>query len=164
VTIKAPGRSLGRDFWAAATLLAAGLFFAAYIYGRESGAAVFGVSPRTMPFAMAAMITGLALALMITSALGGTTPARPHEAEAEREARAGLHVGMLLVSSLAYVAAMAWIGYFAASALFVGCMAFLFGNRRWLVILAMMLLAPLVLRLFFEKFMVIPLPEWRLGG
>jgi hypothetical protein len=71
---------------------------------------------------------------------------------------------MLLVSSLAYVAAMAWIGYFAASALFVGCMAFLFGNRRWLVILAMMLLAPLVLRLFFEKFMVIPLPEWRLGG
>jgi hypothetical protein len=144
--------------------LAAGLFFGAYIYGRESGAAAFGVSPRTMPFAMAAMIAGLALAMMITSALGRATPARAPRAEVERATRAHLHVGMLLVSSLAYVAAMAWIGYFAASALFVGCTAALFGNRRPLVILAMMVLAPLALRLFFEKFMVIPLPEWRLGG
>jgi len=155
-------RPLGRDFWAAAALLAGGLFFVAYIYNRESGTAVFGVSPRTMPFIMAAMIAGLALALMIASALRGPTPAPVHEVEAGGDARKGLHVGVLLVSSLVYVAAMGWIGYFAASALFVGWTALLFGNRRWLAILAMMLLAPLALQLFFEKFMVIPLPEWRL--
>ena len=157
-------RSLGRDFWAAAVLLGGGLFFVAYIYSRESGAAVFGVSPRTMPFAMAALIAGLALALMIMSALGGTPPALAQQVEAENDTQTRPHVGVLLVSSVAYIAAMAWIGYFAASALFVGWTAFLFGNRRWLLILAMMLLAPLALRLFFEKFMVIPLPEWRLGG
>jgi Tripartite tricarboxylate transporter TctB family len=157
-------KSLDRDFWAAAVLLGGGLFFIAYIYSRESGAAVFGVSPRTMPFAMAAMITGLALALMIMSVVRGAPPDQAQQVEAEGDTQTRLRVGALFVSSVAYIAAMGWVGYFAASALFVACTALLFGNRRWVVILVMMLLAPLALRLFFEKFMVIPLPEWRLGG
>jgi hypothetical protein len=43
-------------------------------------------------------------------------------------------------------------------------MALLFGNRRPLLVLLLTLLVPLALMLFFEKFMIIPLPSASLFG
>jgi hypothetical protein len=152
---------IGKDFWPAAALLAANLFLVFYMYTRESGAAVFGVSPRTLPMAMAGLIILLSAVLMVAAVLRA-----PAQGTDKNETGGGVaaarHVVLLALSSVAYIALMPWIGYFVASALFVGWTAWLFGNRRPLVIAALMILAPLALQFFFEKFMVIPLPEWRL--
>jgi hypothetical protein len=53
---------------------------------------------------------------------------------------------------------MPWFGYIAASALFVGALAWLFGNRRPLAILILMIATPFALSFFFQKAMVVYLP------
>jgi putative tricarboxylic transport membrane protein len=149
---------IGRDFWLAAILLAASLFFVAHLHLRESGTAVFGVSSRSLPMAMAIMMSVFAATLLLGALVRG-------DANATGSGRTDLRrIALLLLSSLIYVAAMAWIGYFIASAVFVGWIAWLFGERRPYVIATVAILAPFALQLFFEDFMVIPLPEWRLGG
>lgn len=144
-------------------LLAGSLFFIAHIHWRESGVALFGASPRTLPLAMAVFIAVLACGLLLSS-LASAPAGRTGEPASVQSIAAGYQPTVMLISGVVYVVVMSWIGYLAASALFVGWTALLFGNRRPLVIALMMILAPLALQLFFEKFMVIPLPDWRVGG
>ena len=61
-----------------------------------------------------------------------------------------------------YVFALPWTGYLLTSALYFGAASLLFGNRQPVSIVVAMVVVPLALLLFFEKYMVVLLPSARL--
>jgi hypothetical protein len=61
-----------------------------------------------------------------------------------------------------YIAGLPWLGYLLTSALYFGGASLLFGNRQPASIVIAMIVVPLALMLFFEKYMVVLLPTARL--
>ena len=148
-------RRLGSDVWLAVALATASLFFVVHQLLFPAGTALFGVSPSTLPLAMAGLILLLSL-VMLVQALAAAP--RIEGAGGERL----WQVPALVALSILFVAALPWLGYLIAAALFVGATAWLFGARRPLVVLALMVLTPLLISVFFERAMVIFLPAGRL--
>jgi hypothetical protein len=148
-----------RDFWPGAVIAAAGLFFLAHLLTAPAGNETFGVGPLTLPTALAAVLAGLGVML----ALGAVTRRSPAPAHAEIAGQAemagsgvearrwpGPRALALLVLGLVYTAALPWLGYYLASVLFTGALAWLLGSRSPIMILLLMFLTPLALLLFFE--------------
>jgi hypothetical protein len=168
-----------RDLWPGVVVAAAGLFFLIHLLTAPAVSETFGVGPLTLPTALAALLTGLGTMLAL-GAVRRRAPASepapaPSPAEeagqadiADQAAEArrwpGPRVLALLVLGLVYTAALPWLGYYVASVLFTGALAWLLGSRSPIMILLLMFLAPLALLMFFERFMNILLPSSRLFG
>ncbi len=152
-----------REVAPAVAVLAAGLGFGAYLLAYPAEGVSQHVSPTTLPTGLAGCLVVLG-ALMLLRALrrsrGATAAVRQPAPAAGAQAR----VALLLAACGGYVALLPFAGYLLGTALFVGATAWLFGNRRPLSIVLLMILVPAVLFLFFEKFMIIPLPAARLFG
>jgi hypothetical protein len=153
-------RSLGGDVWSAAAMAAAGIALLIYEWHNPSGIPVFGVSPGTVPMAATAAVAGLSLALLAQSLAAQRTA--HHRSRSEEWQAPNWRAYALGLLCIAYVFTMPWLGYIATSALFVGALAWLFGNRRPLAILIMMIATPFALSFFFQKAMVVYLPTSRL--
>ena len=149
-------RRFSSDVWLALAIAVASLFFVAYQLLNPAGTALFGVSPSTFPLAMSGLILLLSL-VMLAQAFA----AAPRSGSAGGDQRSW-RVPALVALSVLFVAALPWLGYLVASALFVGATAWLFGAKRPLVVMALMVLTPLLISVFFERAMVIFLPGGRL--
>ena len=158
-------RSLPRDAWAGGMLLAGSLFFLVHLLGTQAEGVTAHVSATTLP---TLLVTVLALlgALMLVGAWREWHKDVPavQLGDAAGEPRTAWRVWVLVSATAAYIALLPLLGYFVCTAGYIGAMALLFGNRRPLIVLPLMLLVPLVLMLFFEKFMIIPLPSSSLFG
>lgn len=161
-------RRVPADAWIGLVLLAVcGVLLNDLLATEGSGAFV---KTTTLPTALVIVI-GLLSVVLLGRALwhaAGTRPAAPGagvDPAAAREARAGLlRVGAMVLGIVAYILALPWLGYFAATALFLAGANLLFGNRRPVSLIAVALLVPLALLLFFERFMLVLLPSSRLLG
>jgi len=158
-------RRLGRDVRAAAVLFAASLFFLVHLLTTPAPGAGF-VSTTTLPTAVAAAMVLLAL-LQLATALAGRTGRIPGEAvppatAATADRHGPWRVAALIAWTVLDIALMPWLGYLLTTAIYVGGLALLFGSRRPLAILALVVLVPVLLLLFFERFMLVLLPSARL--
>jgi hypothetical protein len=141
-------------------VFAGSLFFLLHLIGSQAEGVTAHVSATTLPTALAAMMALLGAVMLFGAwrewrASAGTAPATLPPVD-----RSGVVRVLLLVGgTAAYIASLPWLGYLACTALYIAGVAWLFGNRRPLSLLLLMLLVPLVLMLFFEKFMIIPLPS-----
>ncbi len=154
-------RSLPRDGLAGGVLLAGSLFFLFHLLGSQAEGVTAHVSATTLPTLLVLVLAFLG-ALMLVGAWREWRTAAP--VEPADASRAGWRVVVLVACTAAYIAMLPLLGYFVCTAGYFGAMALLFGNRRPLVVLPLMLLVPLALMLFFEKFMIIPLPSASLFG
>ncbi|KPK04157.1 MAG: hypothetical protein AMJ64_14270 [Betaproteobacteria bacterium SG8_39] len=151
------------DAGPAAAILAAGLGFLAYLLAFPAQGVSQHVSPTTLPTVLAACLVVLG-ALMLLRAVRRPRDDAPPEAPRARPHGGNARVLLLLASCGGYVALLPLAGYLLSTALFVGATAWLFGNRRPLSIVLLMIIVPAVLLVFFEKFMIIPLPGAALLG
>jgi len=120
------------------------------------------VTTTTFPIALVGTLLALALLLLIGSLWRRTAP--PRKVDDPPPPKAAARVATLFGLSVAYVAALPWTGYLLSSALFFGALSLLFLNRRPLTIIGAMIVVPLALVLFFEKYMIVLLPSSRLFG
>lgn len=97
----------------------------------------------------------LAGAILVLSALLALRPGGSERAVSFARAGRGL---LLLAVSAAYVWALGWAGYFAASTLWVAIVMLVAGERRWPVVVATSLLLTVAGYLVFWRVMVIALP------
>lgn len=146
---------LGGDGWAGLVLLLlSGICLAELLQEDATGAFV---KTTTLPVALVLLLGALSLVLIAQSL---RRPAGAAAKDAPSRAGAGRAVAVVAGTAL-YALAMPWIGYFAATALYIAALAFLFGQRGPIVLAALMLLVPAALMLFFEKYMIILLPDGR---
>jgi hypothetical protein len=151
---------MAADAWIGLVLLLASGIFLADLLGEEASGAF--VTTTTLPIALVILLAGLAVVLLVTAIL------RPRPAEAGEPAR-GQAKGLARVAAMVawialYITALPQLGYMAASIAFLIGAALLYGNRRWPVILIVAGLLPLALLLFFERFMIVLLPDGALWG
>jgi hypothetical protein len=158
-----PVRQIPSDGWAGAVLLAASLFFLVHLIGSQSEGVTAYVSATTLPTVLAGVMAVLG-ALLLVGASRQWRRAAPVQPVANVDRGAAARVLLLVGGTAAYIALLPWLGYLFCTALYIGSVAWLFGNRRPWVVLLMMLLVPAALLLFFEKFMIIPLPSAALFG
>ena len=164
------------DTAAALVVAATALFLLVHMWVNPAGTPIFGVSADTLPEAMTAVLVIVSLLLVLQSLLGlrrapagpapgQAVPGRPaperSEAEPSGGAAAARFAGLFL-ACLAFAAALPWLGFLLSGAALVAASALLLGNRRWLLILAIAILTPLLLDQFFVRAMVIYLPAGRL--
>lgn len=147
------GRS---DVWLALAIGTVSLFFVVYLQRNPSGTPLFGVSPSSLPLAMAALVLALSVVLAVQSLI------RRRPSSGDNLQTVSWRLPALLVLCLALVAAMPTAGYLVSGGVFIGAVAWLFGARRPVVLIALVVATPLALSLFFEHAMVIYLPAGRL--
>jgi putative tricarboxylic transport membrane protein len=164
-------RTATREVWLAVVLLAGGLFFLVHLWRTSGGRWGPAVATTVPTIVMGAFVVLSALllarALLLRRQLARNVrsqlPAAKAEITSSQNGRSAPWRGIALVSAVVvYLATLPWIGYLAATAMLVGGLALLFGNRRPVSIVLLMLLTPLALYLFFERYMVILLPPGRL--
>lgn len=161
-------RSLPRDGWAGLVLLTGSLFFLGHLLASPSEGVTAHVSANTLPTVLL-IVMAVVGALMFAGAWREWRRAAPRAIATPDDAApsapgGGWRVVLLVAATAAYIALLPLIGYYVCTALYFVAMALLFGNRRPIVVLLLMLLVPLALLLFFEKFMIIPLPSSSLFG
>lgn len=158
-------RSIPRDGWAGLVLIAGGLFFLAHLLGAPAEGVTAFVSATTLPTALAVILTGLGAVLLAGAwrARHRTAPATSDDS-ARTDCGGKLRVLLLGAGTAAYIGLLPVLGYLACTMVYIGGIALLFGNRRPLSVALLILLVPLALMLFFEKFMIIPLPSASLFG
>lgn len=146
-----------RDAWIALAVAAASAL-SLWELARTPGTGAF-VKTTTFPTAVCALLLALAL-LHFLGAWRRRAAVRTATATVAggSVARAAALFGLTVL----YIIALPWTGYFATSALYFGAASLLFGNRQPVSILAAMIVVPLALLLFFEKYMVVLLPAARL--
>lgn len=149
------------DVVVAVVVLSVSLFFLIHLW-RSSGGTWGPAEPSMVPaiviFAIALLSTILLIGSLARLRLVSRSqrPDRPRLRPAERVSFRGAgFIGW----SIAYLAALPWLGYLLATGTYIGGMALLFGNRRPVTILLLMILTPIALLLFFERYMVILLPS-----
>ena len=154
-------RRLRADVWIALVLIAVCGFMLNDLLGTEGSGAY--VKTTTLP-------TALVIVLMLLSVvmLGGAL-FRPAEIRSEPGSQAFSGAGLLRVTGMvvwvaAFIAAMPWLGYLFASVIFLVGANLLYGNRNPYSIIAIAVIVPVALLLFFEKFMIVLLPSSRLFG
>lgn len=162
-----------REVAVAAVVLAMGLFFFAHLWfstDERLGAA----SRTTMPLVVTGAIALLSAILLVRNlrrlraarleaTRAATDPpvapeAPPPEERAARRASA-IRGGGLVAWTVLYLATLPWLGYLITTAVYIGGLSYLFGNRRPLTFLLLMIITPVALLLFFERYMVILLPS-----
>jgi hypothetical protein len=144
-----------RDAWVALAVAAASAV-ALWELARTPGTGTF-VKTTTFPTAVCALL--LALAVLH---FAGAWRRRTREPAAAGAGGAPARAAGLFGLTVLYIVALPWTGYFASSALYFGAASLLFGNRRPVSIVVAMIVVPLALLLFFEKYMVVLLPSARL--
>jgi len=148
-----------RDAWIALAVAAASAISLWDLWRTPATGAY--VKTTTFPMALAGLM--LALSLMLLGAALVRRGEPPGEAVAAAPGAAA-RVAALFGFTALYIAALPWTGYLLSSALYFGALSLLFGNRSAVSILVPMLVVPLALLLFFEKYMVVLLPSARLFG
>ena len=147
-----------RDAWIALAVAAASAV-SLWDLWRTPATGAF-VKTTTFPVALAALMLVLALVL-----LGATLRDRARRA---RSAPGGYgakaRVALLVVFTALYIGALPWFGYLVSSAVYFGVASLAFGNRDALSIVIAMIVVPLALLLFFEKYMIVLLPSAGLFG
>ncbi len=106
------------------------------------------------------IISGLFLILgVIFLAVGPRL--RPKTAETTPIARADvLRACLLLVLTIAYVAAQDVLGFVVATAAYLFAGRVVFGSRRWLGTTVFAVVCAVLLYLVFKSWLNVPLPEW----
>jgi putative tricarboxylic transport membrane protein len=158
-------RSIPRDGWAGLALIAGGLFFLAHLLRAPAEGVTEFVSATTLPTALAAFLAGLG-AVLLAAAWRTRSRAVPPTSDGSVRTDSGgkIRVLLLVAGTAAYIWLLPVLGYLACTMAYIGGIALLFGNRRPISVALLMLLIPLALMLFFEKFMIIPLPSASLFG
>lgn len=111
-------------------------------------------TPATLPMFVVTVLLILSF-LLLASAL-----IRPACQAAAGVDFAGLaRVAALGIGTAAYIHVIPMLGYLLSSGLFVLGAGLIFGNRKPLSLLATAILTPVLLKLFFEKVMLIFLPS-----
>ena len=151
---------MARDAWIALAVAAASAI-ALWDLWRTPASGAF-VKTTTFPIALSGVMFVLALLLLGAALLRRAAAPAPSADPARRAAVA--RVVTLFVLTVLYIAALPWIGYLLSSALYFGVLSLLFGNRRPVSIVVAMVVVPLALMLFFEKYMIVLLPSARLFG
>lgn len=154
-------RRVPADAWVALVLLVACGFFLQDLLATEGAGAY--VKTTTLPTALVVVLALLSLILLGGSFLRPAVPSLDGLTGAEL--RAGLiRVGAMIAWTALFVAALPWFGYLVSSAAFLVGANLLYGNRRPVSIIAIAVIVPVALLLFFEKFMIVLLPSSRLLG
>ncbi len=146
-----------RDAWIALAVAAASAV-SLWELARTPGTGAF-VKTTTFPTAVCALLLALAVLHLL-----GAWRRRPAARAATATVAGGsaARAAALFGLTVLYIIALPWTGYFATSALYFGAASLLFGNRQPVSILVAMIVVPLALLLFFEKYMVVLLPAARL--
>jgi hypothetical protein len=151
---------MSRDAWIALVVATASAI-ALWDLSRTPASGAF-VKTTTFPMALAAVM--LALALLLLGAALLRRVAAPASAPGPARRGPAVRVAALFGLTMLYIAALPWTGYLLSSALYFGALSLVFGNRRPLSIVAAMIVLPLALMLFFERYMIVLLPSARLFG
>lgn len=96
------------------------------------------------------LVLSLALAIRSRCAAQFT---RPPALRLTKQALAGL------AASIVYAASMQYIGYYAASCLFIACLSFFLGCRNISVLLGVSAAFPLLIFILFEIVLTIPVAD-----
>lgn len=141
-------------------LLVSGFFLQDLVNTEGSGAYV---KTTTLPTLLTIAMMCLAMALLVVALI------TKKRADGSTQAMSIHGIGSLRVAGIvvwisAYVIALPWFGYSLATALFLVGACLLYGNRNPIVILGIAIVLPLLLLLFFEKFMIVLLPSSKLFG
>jgi hypothetical protein len=148
------------EAWLAAALAAVSLFFVVYLWTNPVGTPVFGVSANTLPLSMSILLLLLAV-LLLGEALFALKLSSARTVEPAETTNIG-GPAVLFIVCVVYIVALPWLGFLLSSAALIGVTAWLFGNRRPVTLIALMVLAPFALSIFFEKAMIIYLPAGKL--
>ncbi len=152
------------DAWIALVLLVVCGFLLKDLLATEGSGAI--VKTTTLPTGLGCVLGGLALLLLGGSLLRPAAAGVPasNNSSSPRSTRGLLRVVAMVAWIAVYIAALPWTGYLATTAVFLVGANLLFGNRRPATIVAVSVIIPILLLLFFEKFMVVLLPSARLLG
>lgn len=155
-------RRLGGDGWVALGVIAANAMFLRDLASTEPDGAY--VKTTTLPIVLSLTMIVLSLLLLGWSLRrpAGRRRAPPRTGEEGGGILPLVRVFTVIALSIVYIAALPWFGYLASSAAYLGGLSLMYGNRKFVPILALMIGLPLVLMLFFEKFMIVLLPSARL--
>ncbi len=156
-------RRISGDAFIAAVLMAACAFLGHNLFLQE-GAGAF-VKTTTLPLALVAVLGLLSVVLLVSSvgkAIAG-------DVTTAGEAGTGLavplgRVAILIALMTGYIFALRHAGYLISTGVFLLFANLIFGARHRLVIVLVSLLVPVLLYLFFEKYMIILLPAARMFG
>lgn len=147
-----------RDAWIALAVAAASAV-SLWDLWRTPATGAF-VKTTTFPMALAALMLVLALVLLGATLRDRARRARP----APGGYGATVRVVLLVAFTALYIGALPWLGYLVSSAVYFGAASLAFGNRDALSIVIAMIVVPLALMLFFEKYMIVLLPSAGLFG
>lgn len=154
-------RRIKGDAWVAIGLLAACAVFLRDLLLTDSSGAY--VKSTTLPVILTIALAGLSLVLLGWSLLQSITHRPPPGVVLAPATRnAALRVSSLIVLIVLYITALPWLGFLIATAVLVAGASLLYGNRRPLSIIGVMVFLPAGLLLFFEKYMIVLLPSARL--
>lgn len=155
-------RRLGGDGWVALGMIAANAMFLRDLASSEPDGAY--VKTTTLPIVLSLTMIVLSLILLGWSLRrpGGRRQASPERSEEGGGMSPLVRVFTVIALSIVYIAALPWFGYLGSSAVYIGGLSLMYGNRKFVPVLAMMIGLPLILMLFFEKYMIVLLPSARL--
>ena len=155
-------RRLNGDGWVALGLIAANAVFLRDLMASDPEGAY--VVATTLPIALSVAMVLLSLLLLGWSLRRPPRqPARASRTDKDVEGLPPLmRVAIVTALTIVYIAALPWFGYLLASSLYFGALSLMYGNRKLVPILVVMISVPLFLMFFFEKFMIVLLPSARL--
>jgi len=115
------------------------------------------LTPASLPMAITILIGTLSAILT----LNGLVAYRSSEKNQSKkiEMRPLFYMGITAILMAVYVSFIPWMGYIVATAFALFCLSLLFGNRNWKQILAVMVIAPPAIMLFFRYTMLVLLPD-----
>ena len=115
-----------------------------------------GPGPRFLPVSLGLIVAVLGGAIAVRP-----SPGRPREAPAGPGAR--LRIAATLIGLVLYALAFERLGFLIASSAFLALRLVLYGERRWLVVLAVALGAAAATYAVFARWLGVPLPPGLLG-
>lgn len=152
----------GWEFWVGTAVLAFALVGLALVPSQvlepKFGTRSIAFSPKTFPVLTLSAIALLGAVMAMRAAFGQTDGAAPPEGLP----RTRVLQPMLIM--LGYVTLLEYLGTLAASALAIAALAWVFGTRRWSVVLPLAVVVPILVWLVFKVGLRVFLPEGRLFG
>lgn len=118
------------------------------------------VGPKMFPRLAAALLVLLSL-LLIAAGRGGERE-RPADAGLSPEGRRSVATTVLF--SVGYIGVLPHLGFLAATVLALLAFLICFGERRWYVVLPIVVLGPSFIHYSFATWIQVPLPEGLLEG
>ena len=140
---------------AAIVLIAAvAMFDSRKVFGEQLGSSPGDVGPSWYPFWAAALMGGAALVVGYRM-FRATLPAEGVFTGRESV----FSVLKLVVPMVAYVASFQWLGFYLATAAYMGFFSWFIGKYKWYAILAAAIICPLAVYLLFEVAFRLLLPK-----